>query len=382
MYLRGIALLIVTYVAALAGIAPITTYASSSIAPDFAAIDEYVAAEMRADRVPGVALAIVQNDRIVHMRGFGDDGTGRPITAQSAFLLGSMSKSFTAVATMQLVEQGKVELDAPVQRYLPWFRVADVEASAYITVRHLLNHTSGIPTKAPHAGAEPLTIEAHVRALADVRLNHTPGTVHEYASPNYLVLETIIEQVTGQSYAEYVERNIFATLDMQHSFTSQEAAMRDTMVRGHRYWFGLSRPTVLDYEDDRMPTAALISSAEDLGHFLVAQLNQGHYQNQTILSATSMEAMHRPAIQSDGFAYAMGWRVSEINGMPAIHHGGVVPHFRGKLVMLPQQGWGVVVLTNVSSVLPLPATSHRMADTIAASLTGAPLQARRLSRSI
>jgi hypothetical protein len=88
-----------------------------------------------------------------------------------------------------------------------------------------------------------------------------------------------------------------------------------------------------------------------------------------------MAEMQRPAIQSEGFAWGMGWRVGEIHGAPAIHHGGVVPHFRGKLVMLPDERWGVVILTNVSSVLPIPIspTSHRMADNIAGALRGTPL---------
>ena len=103
---------------------------------------------MDAQRIPGLALGIVQGDEIVHLRGFGEaDSSGRAVTPQTPFIIGSLSKSVTALAVMQLVEAGKVELDAPVQRYLPWFRVADEEASAEITVRHLLNHTSGLSTK-------------------------------------------------------------------------------------------------------------------------------------------------------------------------------------------------------------------------------------------
>jgi CubicO group peptidase (beta-lactamase class C family) len=353
------------------------TRAADTTAPDVAAIDAYVQAEMRADRVPGAALAIVHGKEVVHMRGFGDDGAGNPVTPQTAFILGSMSKSFTAVAIMQLVEQGKLQLDVPAQRYLPWFRVADPDASARITVRHLLNHTSGIPTKAPHATDEPLTIEAHVRALATVVPRHAPGEVFEYASPNYLVLGAIIERVTGQSYAAYVQRSIFAPLDMRHSFTSQTAALQSTMARGHRYWFGFPRPAVLSYEADRMPTAALISSAEDLAHVLLAQLNDGRYGVHALLSPESVVEMQRPAIQAEGFSYAMGWLVSEMHGATAVHHGGVVSHFHGKMVLLPREGWGVVVLTNVSSVLssmlPVAPTSHRITDNIAGALVGKPL---------
>jgi len=363
------------FIAGAIGLPAATSQTTNSVATDFAAIDAYLEAEMRADRVPGVALAIVHGEQIVYLRGFGNDGTGKSVTPQTTFILGSMSKAFTALAIMQLVEQGKIELDKPVQHYLPWFCLADIEASKKITVRHLLHHTSGIPEKAPQASDAPLSIEAHVRALANVAPNHAAGEIHEYASPNYLVLGALIEQLSGQSYAEYVQNNIFTPLAMSNSFTSQITAMQATMARGHRYCFGFPQPTVLRYEADRMPTAALISSAEDLAHFMIAQLNQGRFNNQPILSPAGIEEMHRPAIQSAGFAYAMGWRVSELNGATAIHHGGIVPHFRGKMVMLPQEKWGVAVLTNVSSILPASPASHRMADNIAGALTGKSLPA-------
>lgn len=104
--------------------------------PDYAAIDSYVAGELARLHLPGAALVVVQGEHTVHLRGFGvADPSGRPVSAQTPFLLGSSTKSFTALAVMQLVEAGQLDLDAPVQRYLPWFRVADPAASAAITVR-------------------------------------------------------------------------------------------------------------------------------------------------------------------------------------------------------------------------------------------------------
>ncbi|MEO8226327.1 MAG: serine hydrolase domain-containing protein, partial [Gemmatimonadota bacterium] len=184
--------------------------------PDFGAIDAYVARAMAADRVPGASIAIVHGDTVVHVRGFGSDGRGNPVTGETGFVLGSMSKAFTALAVMQLVERGRVELDAPAQRYLPWFRVGDSAASAAITVRQLLLHTSGIPTRAARARGDARTLTDHVRALASVKLAHAPGTVHEYASPNYLVLGAIVEAVARRPFGAYVEQEIFAPLQMEH----------------------------------------------------------------------------------------------------------------------------------------------------------------------
>ena len=101
---------------------------------------------MRSARIPGLAVAIVKGDQIVYAKGYGQaDPAGRPVTPQTPFLIGSNTKPFTALAVMQLVEAGKVELDAPVQRYIPWFRVADEQASRQITVRQMLHQTSGLP---------------------------------------------------------------------------------------------------------------------------------------------------------------------------------------------------------------------------------------------
>ena len=289
-----------------------------------------------------------------------------------------MSKAFTAVVAMQLVEQGKLALDAPVQDYLPWFKVADPEASRRITVRHLLHHTSGLPTTARRARTDPATLADHVRALAEVELAHAPGEAHEYSSPNYLVLGAIIEQAGGRSFAEQVREGVFTPLGMSHSFTAPPSAVPSPlapmapmapMARGHRYWFGFPRPADLAHEADRLPTAALISSAEDLGRFLQALLGSEPGASATPSPSTRAELL-RPAAPGAGFAYAMGWRVGEVRGVPAIHHGGIVPHFRGKMVMVPEGSWGVAVLTNVSSALPLSPTSHRMADNIAALLAG------------
>jgi hypothetical protein len=125
---------------------------------DFSAIDAYVQKEVRETRLPGASLGIVKGDEIVHVQGFGEaDDSGRAVTPQTPFLIGSNGKSFTALAIMQLVEDGKVELDAPVQRYIPWFRVADPDASKRITVRHLL--TSAL---LPRAAARATRLSSYV----------------------------------------------------------------------------------------------------------------------------------------------------------------------------------------------------------------------------
>ena len=199
-------------------------------APDFAAIDADVQAQMVEMHLPGLALGIVRRDQIVHLHGFGvADPSGRAVTSQTPFIIGSTTKSFTALAIMQLVEAGQLDLDAPVQRYLPWFRVADAAASAHMTLRELLNHTSGLPAS---AGYQPifnvetgsLALEDGVRSLSTVQLDRPLGASYEYCNANYNILGLIVQSVAGQPYGQYVEDHIFVPLDMQHSFTSLETA--------------------------------------------------------------------------------------------------------------------------------------------------------------
>ncbi|MEO7998185.1 MAG: serine hydrolase domain-containing protein [Gemmatimonadaceae bacterium] len=348
----------------------------SDIRSDIPAIEQYIAQQMQRNRIPGVAIAIVSNDSVIYARGFGTDGLGAPVTEHTGFVLGSMSKSITALAVMQLVEQHLVQLDAPVQQYLPWFRVADATASAQITVRQLLHHTSGIPTNAPRATGASRTLTDQVRALARVSLHNAPGTVHEYASPNYLVLGAMVEAVTQRSFASYVQARIFTPLAMRDSHAELAGALEPAspgrLSSGHVYVLGFPVARTLRYEADRLPTAALISSAADLGRFLVAQLSS---DSSEVLRASGFAQMHTGGAPSAGFSYAFGWRDGTIAGEHAVHHGGIVPNFRGKMVMLPERRLGVVVLTNVSSAIPWPIapTSHVMADEITAALIGVPL---------
>src|SRR6266568_244123 len=155
--------------------------------PDFAGIDRYVTAQMQEAHIPGLALGIVHGDHIVHLRGFGvANPAGQPVTPHTPFILGSLSKSFTAVAILQVIDAGKMELDAPVQRYLPWFRVADRNASAQMRVYQLLHQTSGLPTTAgaeAMAGTGQASLEQRVRELSTVVLTQPVGSSHQRLFP-------------------------------------------------------------------------------------------------------------------------------------------------------------------------------------------------------
>jgi CubicO group peptidase (beta-lactamase class C family) len=339
------------------GWAPLSTAATLvPPAPNFSRIDAYVIMQMQAMHIPGVALGIVHGDQIVHLQGFGQaTPAGHPVTPHTPLILGSTSKSFTALAIMQLVEAGRIHLDAPVQRYLPWFQVGTPAAAATITVRQLLHHVSGIPTRAVETsltgtGAE--TLEQQVRALREVALSAPVGRTYQYSNLNYATLGLIVQTVAGQSYEAYVQQQIFAPLQMARSFGTHPAARAHGLATGYRWWFGLPLPADLLYLRGSVPAGFLISSAEDLTHYLIAQLNAGRYGGAAVLSPGGIAQLHQPAAAMDapGVAYGMGW-VIRAGGEPAIWHGGDTANFHSDLILLPQQRWGVVVLMNVNGEL-------------------------------
>jgi len=329
-------------------------------APDFTAVDSYVEAQMKEARIPGVALAIVQDDHIVHLQGYGvADPAGRPVTPQTPFLIASTVKPFTALAIMQLVEAGRVELDAPVQRYLPWFRVADEAASTQITVRHLLTHTSGLSEAVGNeipvsANASEAALEQRVRRLSAAHLNRPVGARFEYSSANYDTLGLIVQTVSGQPYETYVQQHIFAPLDMRRTFPSVAEAEPHGLATGYRSWFGFpipfDAPRPRAYAPSGWTTA---SSAEDLAHFAIAALNGGRYGNTTPLNVSpeGLAAMQQPAVRSynDATFYGLGWNVTTMSGVPAVWAGGDAMNFKTRLVLAPEQRLAVVVLVNMNS---------------------------------
>lgn len=342
-------------------------------AADFTTIDEYVQAQIDGSRIPGVAIAIVEGDQIVHARGFGElNGDGGAITAQTPFPLGSLTKSFTALSVMQLAEAGKLDLDAPVQRYIPWFQVADPAASSRITIRHLLNQTSGLSR---WTGIMPVleerrdSLEETVRNLATVELNRPVGASYEYSNANFVVLGLVVETVSGQSYADYVQQHIFAPLDMRHSYTSHTQGQQHGMVTLHRYWFGVPVATEMADLPGQAPTGYLVSSAEDMAHYLAMYLNAGSFAAQTILSPEGIATMHQPAtnefsrtLLSTEFTarYGMGWFVGSFGAEPALWHLGEMPYLNAWMVLLPQSNQGVVVLINAGSQLDLASANEVM----------------------
>lgn len=322
----------------------------SAWAADPAVLDRYVQARLDDHLIRGAALVISRGGQVVHARAYGEAERARAMTLDTPVVIGSLSKAFTATAILQLVEQRRIDLDRPVRTYLPEFKLADDVAAAQITVRELLNQTSGIPASAPRALGDNLTLRDHVLALGATEPSARSGERHIYSSPNYQVLGYLVERVSGMPFGDYLQQRIFDPLEMASSFTEVAAAERAGLAPGHNIWFGLSLPSSYRHEPDRLPTASIITTARDLSRFVAAHAGSGS----PILSRESVRMAHQGVGPPGSFKYAMGWREGETAGVKSLWHGGALPSYRAAMVILPETQTSIVLVTNTGSMFADP----------------------------
>ena len=303
-------------------------------------IDRFIADQMQRSVIPGAAVVIVEGNAVIHSAAFGPPGSR--LSIDSPFLIGSVTKTFTALAIAQLVDDGRLGFDDRVVDVLPGFALADRSSSGRITVRQLLTHTSGLSQWSGHDR----------RAQETARFDHIsparpPGEKFEYSSLNYIILGQIVEVVSGLSYSEYMERKIFDPLEMRSSYVYGAAgsAGEGELPPGHAYLFGLPLAMREPFPPAALAPAGFIaSSARDLGSYMSMILDDGSFRGRQIVSPRSLREMFTP--WSGGSAGpGMAWGV----GRERIGHAGNTRTFSARLVVLPRERMGVVLLTNVNS---------------------------------
>jgi len=321
-------------------------------------IDRFIISQMKTHHIPGFALAITHNNQVLHVKGYSTANNEPPVTPQTQFLIASVSKSFTAIAVMQLVEAGKINLDSPVQTYLPEFTLADPAIAAKITIRHLLNQVSGLSDVGfPELQlSQATTIGDRITSLSQARPVAFPGGQFHYFNPNYEVLARVVEVVSQQPFSAYLQTHIFTPLQMSRTLnatTSADAFQGATNIaQGHLMGFGLpfAYPEMSGYLSG---SSGIISTAEDLANYLIFQTNSGQFKETKLLSESSVALMHTPP-QTIGSSYGMGWFNRSENGEPAIEHNGILSTFYTEIVLLPKEKYGIALLYNISA-LPLMA---------------------------
>lgn len=322
-------------------------------------IYKYIENQMEQYNIPSLSLGIVKNGTTVFLKGFGNANSSvQRVTPQTPFIIGSVSKSFTALAVMQLAELGRINLDDGVDKYLPWFVAEYQGKSQVITVRQLLHHTSGIKPFYDGMVDSNVTIEQLVRGeLNSTELNTVPGTCSDYSNANYIILGEIIQRVSGQSYEDYITEKIFKPLEMKHSYLSKTSAVKDGLATGHQKWFGFPVESDVPYFKYSLPEGQIISCAEDMLHYISALLNKGVYNNIRILSEEGVKELFNTEVQEEyvpsgikGTAsyYGFGWRIIYDNDkISMIQHTGETANYHANVVLKLDEGIGVVELDSL-----------------------------------
>lgn len=194
---------------------PPTTYAAPEL--DKAAVDQYVEHYLERNGLPGASIVIVKDGEIIHTQGYGHDSEGNPLTERSLMNIGSVSKSFTVFAVLQLVDEGAVQLDDPVVRHLPDLTMDD-HRFQQVTIRQLLSHTSGIPN--PIIVPKADSLDKGVERLHQWKLQSNPGNRYSYSNANYWVLAWLVENISGMEFAAYLDAKLFTPLGMDDSSAS------------------------------------------------------------------------------------------------------------------------------------------------------------------
>lgn len=334
-----------------------------------ASIDQYVAEEMGELHIPGLALALIVDGKLAYERGYGvADPSGRPVTPHTPFIIGSTSKQFTGIAIEQLVRTGRIELDAPFARYVPWFAAGPSDPRARITIRELLSHTSGLSGRNGaddnllEDGGPADTLEANARRLAGEALGAAPGSRFEYRDANYNLLGYLIEVVSGQPYATYMQQHVFGPLGLHDTYTDKAAAEADGLAAGYYRWFDLvAVPTPMPYPRSGLPSGYLISSAHDLATLALAHLGRVPAE-QTDIDTALLAATRAPLTQVDqSIGYAAGWWVhpfwhdTEVGQDPndptlplAYEHGGTARTYRTFIEFVPDARFALVLAMNTT----------------------------------
>jgi CubicO group peptidase (beta-lactamase class C family) len=348
---------------------------------DLPGLDAHVASVMDAFEVPGLAVAVVKDGRVVVARGYGVRTLGEAATVDGRTLFGiaSNTKAFTATALGLLVEEGKLAWDEPVVTYLPWFRMSDPYVTQELTVRDLLVHRSGLGLGAGDLlWWPPSTYDRKeiVRRLRHVPLATSFRSAYAYDNVLYTVAGEVIEAVSGQSWEDFVQTRLLEPLGMRDSDPRHSRAEGGGNVAGtHARIDGVVRLIDAFASDNTNPAGGIMSSAEDMARWLVAQLDSGRVANArraaggaaadgerlwSERTARELWTLVTPipigspppelrAQRATFNGYGLGFYVRDYRGQKMLIHSGYVPGYISRVIMLPDLKLGVVVLTNHES---------------------------------
>lgn len=345
-------------------------------------LDAYVQEGMREWEVPGLGLAIVRADSVIHLRGYGvrELGSSATVDEETLFAIGSASKAFTAAALAMLVEEGAVAWDDPATEYLPGFQLFDPYATRELTVRDLLTHRSGLSRGDELWYATGFDREEILERVRFLEPSWGFRARFGYQNLMYLAAGQIVPAVTGDSWDTFVDERIFTPLGMERTVTSALPldALRN-VASPHTEVDGEMRPIPYRNIDEIGPAGSINSSAREMAQWVRLQLGAGQYEGDRLLSEETVAEMHTPQmlVRREGrwvamspashfMAYGLGWFLNDHRGRLVVQHGGNIGGMHALVGLMPEEDVGLVVLTNRTSNYLSYALMYRVFDAFVA----------------
>ncbi|HEY2156112.1 MAG TPA: serine hydrolase [Isosphaeraceae bacterium] len=333
------------------------TASGQAVVPPRAGLEEAVARlegfireEMEVHRLPAVSIALVEGKQIVWARGFGlaRPAEGIGATAETVHRVGSVSKLFTDLAVMQLVERGELDLDAPVTRYLPDFAPHGSFEGA-ITLRQLMAHRSGLVRESPvghYFDATSPTLETTVRSLNSTDLIHAPGAKTKYSNAAIATVGRVVEKVKGEPFGSYVKRAVLEPLGMKASDFEETGDLAKRLAVGQMWTYDGRTFDAPTFPLGTAPAGNLYSTALDLGQFLIALLDEGRGPGGPVVKAETLKAMWTPQFADKGATrgFGLGFNIGALDDHRRVGHNGAVYGFATEVAALPDDGIGVAVV--------------------------------------
>ncbi len=315
-------------------------------------LEPAINSEIKQGHLPGLVIGVVKSGRLIYAQGFGvrKIGESSPTTSRSLFHMASVTKTFVATAVMQLVESGKIDLEAPLIRYLPYFRLADERYRA-ITIRQMLSHSSGIPDVDDYHWDKPEfddgALERYVRSLATKKPIFAPGAKFGYSNPAYETLGDVIAKVSGESFEDYVQHNILTPLGMKDSTLLLREANPQLLTSPHLLQRGkLVVSKVFPYNRAHAPSSTLYSNIDDMSRWAIANLNGGELDGKRMLKRETLDTMWRPVIDAPTSRVGLSWFTKEDRGHRFVLCAGADVGFESLVVLAPDDAFAVIGMIN------------------------------------
>jgi CubicO group peptidase (beta-lactamase class C family) len=315
-------------------------------------IEAYLSDAAEVLGVPGLAAAVVDVDAILYSGAFGVRSleSGDPLGPENLFHMASVSKPFVATAIVQLVEQGKIDLDAPVTEYLPYFKLDD-DRYRGITIRHMLDHSSGMPDVEDYEWDKPQfdegAAERYVRSIATKEMIFAPGEDTRYSNMAFDTLGDVIAKVSGMSFDDYMKTRILDPLEMTDSnflYAETSEALRTTP---HVWNMGPVVSSVYPYNRRHAPSSTLNSSVLEMAHWIQANLRRGERSGTRILNTESYDLLWTPSSQfNETLSVGLSWFLEDYEGRRLVGHGGGDTGYVSYILLVPDEGFGIILASN------------------------------------